>query len=141
MGVGHPEDLVAAMGLGVDLFDCVYPTRTGRFGSALVPEGRLNLKNARFLEDRRPLEEGCDCYTCQTFGRAYLAHLVRAGEMLGGDPPLPPQPAPPPPPHRGRPAGHPRGALRGLRPGVRQEALRPGGAPWFREALAAGGHG
>lgn len=84
MGVGHPEDLVAAMGLGVDLFDCVYPTRTGRFGSALVPEGRLNLKNARFLEDRRPLEEGCDCYTCQTFGRAYLAHLVRAGEMLGG---------------------------------------------------------
>jgi len=84
MGVGHPEDLVAAVALGVDLFDCVYPTRTGRFGSALVPEGRLNLKNARFLEDRGPLEEGCDCYACRTFSRAYLAHLVRAGEMLGG---------------------------------------------------------
>ncbi|WP_105316671.1 tRNA guanosine(34) transglycosylase Tgt [Thermus tenuipuniceus] len=84
MGVGHPEDLVAAMGLGVDLFDSVYPTRTGRFGSALVPEGRINLKNAQYLGDKRPLEEGCDCYTCQTFSRAYIAHLVRAGEMLGG---------------------------------------------------------
>ncbi|WP_022797507.1 tRNA guanosine(34) transglycosylase Tgt [Thermus islandicus] len=84
MGVGHPEDLVAAVALGVDLFDCVYPTRTGRFGSALVPEGRLNLKNARFLEDKGPLEEGCDCYACRTYSRAYLAHLVRAGEMLGG---------------------------------------------------------
>ncbi len=84
MGVGHPEDLVAAVALGVDLFDCVYPTRTGRFGSALVPEGRLNLKNARYLEDPNPLEEGCDCYACRSFSRAYIAHLVRAGEMLGG---------------------------------------------------------
>ncbi len=84
MGVGHPEDLVAAMGLGVDLFDSVYPTRTGRFGSALTPEGRINLKNAHFLEDPRPLEEGCDCYACQTYSRAYIAHLVRSGEMLGG---------------------------------------------------------
>ncbi|MCH1927247.1 tRNA-guanine transglycosylase, partial [Shewanella sp. C31] len=84
MGVGHPEDLVAAMGLGVDLFDSVYPTRRGRFGSAIPPVGRLTHKNARFLEDKRPLEEGCDCYTCQTYSRAYLAHLVRAGEMLGG---------------------------------------------------------
>ncbi len=83
MGVGYPEDLVAAVGLGVDLFDCVYPTRTARFGSALVPEGRLNLKNARHLEEKGPLEEGCDCYTCRTFSRAYLAHLVRSGEMLG----------------------------------------------------------
>jgi queuine tRNA-ribosyltransferase len=83
MGVGHPEDLVAAMGLGVDLFDCVYPTRTGRFGSALVPEGRLNLKNARHLEAKGPLEEGCDCYACQNFSRGYIAHLVRSGEMLG----------------------------------------------------------
>jgi queuine tRNA-ribosyltransferase len=83
MGVGHPEDLVAAMGLGVDLFDCVYPTRTGRFGSALVPEGRLNLKNARHLEEKGPLEEGCDCYACQNFSRGYIAHLVRSGEMLG----------------------------------------------------------
>ncbi|MER3425984.1 MAG: tRNA guanosine(34) transglycosylase Tgt [Thermus sp.] len=84
MGVGHPEDLVAAIGLGVDLFDCVYPTRTGRFGYALVPEGRLNLKSGRHLEEALPIDPGCDCYTCQTFSRAYLSHLVRAGEMLGG---------------------------------------------------------
>ncbi|AEB12512.1 tRNA guanosine(34) transglycosylase Tgt [Marinithermus hydrothermalis] len=83
MGVGHPEDLVAAVGLGVDLFDCVYPTRTGRFGYALVPEGRLNLNSARYKEDPRPLMEDCDCYACRTFSRAYLTHLVRAGEMLG----------------------------------------------------------
>ncbi len=83
MGVGHPEDLVAAVGLGVDLFDCVYPTRTGRFGYALVPEGRLNLNSARYKEDPRPLMEECDCYACRTFSRAYLTHLVRAGEMLG----------------------------------------------------------
>ncbi|RDI95116.1 tRNA guanosine(34) transglycosylase Tgt [Meiothermus sp. QL-1] len=82
MGVGHPEDLVAAVALGVDMFDCVYPTRTGRFGYALVPEGRLNLKLSRFLDDPRPLEPGCDCYACTQFSRAYLAHLVRAGELL-----------------------------------------------------------
>jgi len=140
MGVGHPEDLVAAMGLGVDLFDSVYPTRTGRFGSALVPEGRLNLKNARFLEDPRPLEEGCDCYACQTFSRAYIAHLVRAGEMLGGI----------------LLSLHNLRHLHRLTEGAR-EAIRRGdyGAfawafaerrfgkevpAWFREAMAAGGH-
>lgn len=140
MGVGHPEDLVAAMGLGVDLFDCVYPTRTGRFGSALVPEGRLNLKNARFLEDPRPLEENCDCYTCQTYSRAYIAHLVRAGEMLGGI----------------LLSLHNLRYLHRLTEGAK-EAIRRGdyGAfawafaerrfgkevpSWFREALAAGGH-
>lgn len=83
MGVGYPEDLVAAIGLGVDLFDSVYPTRTGRFGYALVPEGRLNLKSARHLEEKGPLDPECDCYTCQTFSRGYISHLVRAGEMLG----------------------------------------------------------
>ena len=83
MGVGYPEDLVAAIGLGVDLFDSVYPTRTGRFGYALVPEGRLNLKSARHLEEKGPLDPACDCYTCQTFSRGYISHLVRAGEMLG----------------------------------------------------------
>lgn len=83
MGVGHPEDLVASIGLGVDLFDCVYPTRTGRFGYALVDTGRLNLNGAAAREDLRALEPGCDCYACRTHTRAYLAHLVRAGEMLG----------------------------------------------------------
>ncbi len=83
MGVGHPEDLVAAVALGVDLFDCVYPTRTGRFGYALVEEGRLNLASARFKDDPRPLDETCDCFACRTYSRAYLSHLVRAGEMLG----------------------------------------------------------
>jgi len=141
MGVGHPEDLVAAMGLGVDLFDCVYPTRTGRFGSALVPEGRLNLKNARFLEDRRPLEEGCDCYTCQTFGRAYLAHLVRAGEMLGGILLSLHNLR-----HLHRLTEAARQAIREGRYGdfAREFARRRFGRevpPWFREALAAGGHG
>lgn len=83
MGVGHPEDLVAGVGLGVDMFDCVYPTRTGRFGYALIPQGRLNLKLTRHLDDAAPLEDGCDCYACQRFSRAYLSHLVRADEMLG----------------------------------------------------------
>ncbi|MGQ9692446.1 MAG: tRNA guanosine(34) transglycosylase Tgt, partial [Thermaceae bacterium] len=84
MGVGYPEDLVAAIGLGVDLFDSVYPTRTGRFGYALVPEGRLNLNSSRHLEETHPLDEECDCYACQTFSRGYISHLVRSGEMLGG---------------------------------------------------------
>ncbi len=83
MGVGHPEDLVAAVALGVDMFDCVYPTRTGRFGYALVDEGRLNLNSARYREDPHPLDEACDCLACRTHSRAYLTHLVRAGEMLG----------------------------------------------------------
>jgi len=80
MGVGHPEDLVAAVALGVDMFDCVYPTRTGRFG---YDEGRLNFNSARFKEDPRPIDETCDCLACRTHSRAYLTHLVRAGEMLG----------------------------------------------------------
>lgn len=83
MGVGHPEDLVASVALGVDMFDCVYPTRTGRFGYALLPEGRLNLKLTRHLDDPRPIDPECDCYACRHFSRAYLSHLVRAEEMLG----------------------------------------------------------
>ena len=83
MGVGHPEDLVAAVALGVDMFDCVYPTRTGRFGYALTDEGRLNFNAARFKEDPRPIDEACDCLACRTHSRAYLTHLVRSGEMLG----------------------------------------------------------
>lgn len=82
MGVGHPEDLVASVALGVDMFDCVYPTRTGRFGYALVPEGRLNLKLTRYLDDPRPIDPECNCYACTHYSRAYLCHLVRAEEML-----------------------------------------------------------
>jgi len=83
MGVGHPEDLVAGVALGVDMFDCVYPTRTGRFGYALVDSGRLNFSSARYKDDAGPIDPGCDCYACQNHSRAYVTHLVRAGEMLG----------------------------------------------------------
>ncbi len=83
MGVGHPEDLVAAIALGVDMFDCVYPTRTGRFGYALTDAGRLNLGSARHRDEAEPLDGDCDCYACQNHSRAYLSHLVRSGEMLG----------------------------------------------------------
>ena len=83
MGVGHPEDLVAAIGLGVDMFDCVYPTRTGRFGYALTDQGRLNFKSAAHKNQDRSIDPDCDCYACRTFSRAYLTHLVRSGEILG----------------------------------------------------------
>lgn len=84
MGVGTPEDFVAATRQGVDLFDCVTATRHGRNHEAFTREGRLKLRNARFAEDDRPLDERCGCYTCRTFSRAYLRHLSVAGEMLAG---------------------------------------------------------
>ncbi len=83
MGVGFPEDLVAAVERGVDLFDCVAPTRNGRNGSALTPDGPLNIRNAAFREDARPLDPACDCETCRTFSRGYLRHLFMADELLG----------------------------------------------------------
>ena len=83
LGVGAPEDLVAGVARGVDTFDCVLPTREARHGSAWTWEGRLNMKNARFADDSAPLDPTCDCYTCRTFGRAYLRHLVMANEILG----------------------------------------------------------
>lgn len=83
MGVGHPEDLVAGIALGVDMFDCVYPTRTGRFGYALTDDGRLNMNSSAPRQELRPIDQDCDCYACQQYTRAYLAHLVRAEEMLG----------------------------------------------------------
>ncbi|WP_198170683.1 tRNA guanosine(34) transglycosylase Tgt [Deinococcus arboris] len=83
MGVGHPEDLVAGIALGVDMFDCVYPTRTGRFGYALTDDGRLNLNASAPRQQLMPLDSECDCYACRQYTRAYLAHLVRAEEMLG----------------------------------------------------------
>ena len=83
MGVGFPEDLVAAVERGVDLFDCVAPTRNGRNGSAFTPEGTLNIQNAAFRTDGRSLDPTCDCETCTTYSRGYLRHLFAAGELLG----------------------------------------------------------
>src|SRR6202011_1911321 len=83
MGVGTPADLVEAIARGVDMFDCVLPTRIARNGSILTRGGRINLRNRRFIEDAGPPDEGCDCYTCQRFSRAYLRHLFMAGEILG----------------------------------------------------------
>jgi len=83
MGIGDPEGILEVIGAGVDMFDCVLPTRTARTGSALTWEGRLNLRNARFARDPEPLEESCDCPACRTFSRAYIRHLVNQGELLG----------------------------------------------------------
>jgi queuine tRNA-ribosyltransferase len=83
MGIGDPEGILEVIEAGVDMFDCVLPTRTARTGSALTWEGRLNLRNARYARDQGPLDEGCDCQTCATFTRAYLRHLVNQNELLG----------------------------------------------------------
>ncbi|HXI66139.1 MAG TPA: tRNA guanosine(34) transglycosylase Tgt [Gemmatimonadales bacterium] len=83
MGVGFPEDLVAAVERGVDLFDCVAPTRNGRNGSAFTPDGPVNIRNAEHRDDPRPLDETCDCEACTTFSRGYLRHLFVAEELLG----------------------------------------------------------
>jgi queuine tRNA-ribosyltransferase len=83
MGIGDPEGVVEVISRGVDMFDCVLPTRTARTGSALTREGRLNLRNARFARDGRPLEEGCACPACTRFSRAYIRHLVNQQEILG----------------------------------------------------------
>ncbi|GBF07008.1 queuine tRNA-ribosyltransferase [Deinococcus aerius] len=82
MGVGHPEDLIAGIALGVDMFDCVYPTRTGRFGYALTDDGRLNMNSSAPRTQLEPIDRECDCYACRHYTRAYLAHLIRAEEML-----------------------------------------------------------
>ncbi|HNK64129.1 MAG TPA: tRNA guanosine(34) transglycosylase Tgt, partial [Anaerolineales bacterium] len=84
MGVGTPEDLINGVLRGVDVFDCVLPTRLARHHSAFAPEGRLNLMNATFARDERPIDETCDCYTCTTFTRAYIRHLIVAKELLAG---------------------------------------------------------
>lgn len=83
MGLGRPEDLVAAIACGVDLFDCVVPTRHGRHGVAFTGTGRLHLKRARFRQDFEPLEADCDCPCCTRYSRAYLSHLLRINESLG----------------------------------------------------------
>ena len=83
MGVGFPEDLVAAVARGVDLFDCVAPTRNGRNGAAYTADGPVNIRNAAHRDDARPLDPTCDCETCTTFSRGYLRHLFVAEELLG----------------------------------------------------------
>jgi queuine tRNA-ribosyltransferase len=83
MGVGSPEDLVNGVARGVDIFDCVLPTRMARHGAALTRRGRLNMRNLEHAEDSAPLEAGCTCYTCTHFSRAYLRHLVKTDELLG----------------------------------------------------------
>ena len=83
MGVGRPEDIVAAVCAGIDMFDCVLPTRSGRNGQAFTSAGALNIRNARFADDPSPLDPSCPCPVCRGYGRAYLHHLVRAREILG----------------------------------------------------------
>lgn len=83
MGVGAPEDLIDGVARGVDMFDCVLPTRLGRNGAVFTPTGKLNLRNARLARDSRPIQEGCDCEACEGFSLAYLHHLFRCEELLG----------------------------------------------------------
>ncbi len=83
MGVGKPADIVGAVARGIDMFDCVLPTRSGRTGQAFTSGGAVNIRNARHREDPRPLEDGCACAACRGYARAYLHHLFRAKEMLG----------------------------------------------------------
>ncbi|MDR1580501.1 MAG: tRNA guanosine(34) transglycosylase Tgt [Synergistaceae bacterium] len=82
MGVGMPENLVEGVARGVDMFDCVLPSRNGRMGSLLTRHGRINIKNARFERDFTPIDDECDCYACRNFTKAYVRHLYRAGEIL-----------------------------------------------------------
>jgi queuine tRNA-ribosyltransferase len=84
MGVGTPEDLIEGVRRGVDIFDCVLPTRLARHNAAFSSEGRLNLMNSTFARDGRPIDDDCDCYTCRTFTRAYLRHLINTKELLAG---------------------------------------------------------
>ncbi|MCD8199115.1 MAG: tRNA guanosine(34) transglycosylase Tgt [Phascolarctobacterium sp.] len=83
MGVGTPDCIVEAVNLGVDMFDCVFPTRVARNGTAMTETGRLVVRNAEFAEDFLPVEEGCGCYTCHNYSRAYIRHLFKAEETLG----------------------------------------------------------
>ena len=84
MGVGTPEDLINGIARGVDIFDCVLPTRLARHHAAFSSTGRMNMMNATFSRDPRPIDESCDCYTCRTFTRAYIRHLIVAKELLAG---------------------------------------------------------
>jgi queuine tRNA-ribosyltransferase len=82
MGVGTPEDLIEAVSRGIDMFDCVLPTRNGRTGGAFTSRGKLNIRNAKFARDSEPLDDECPCSVCRRYSRAYLRHLYQTGEML-----------------------------------------------------------
>src|SRR6266571_3653876 len=82
LGIGSPEDLVIGVGLGMDMFDCALPTRVARHGGLFTPDGRVNIKSARFRTERGPVQEGCDCYTCRNYSAAYVHHLARSEEQL-----------------------------------------------------------
>ena len=84
MGVGDPVDLLEGIERGIDIFDCVLPTRIARHGQAFTREGKKNFNNAQYIKDLRPVEEGCDCYCCKNYSRAYVRHLITVGEALGG---------------------------------------------------------
>ena len=84
MGVGNPTTLVRAVREGVDMFDCVLPTRTGRMGTAFSSQGRMNMRNAKYAHDFGPLDPECTCPVCRNHSRAYIRHLVKQKEMLGG---------------------------------------------------------
>ena len=84
MGVGEPIDIIEGVIRGIDIFDCVLPTRIARHGQAFTRKGKINFHNARFKEDLTPVEEGCDCYTCKNYSKAYIRHLITTDEMLGG---------------------------------------------------------
>ncbi len=83
LGIGSPEDIFEGVARGIDIFDCVLPTRIARNGALFVRTGRLNIRNAQYADDAAPIEEGCHCYTCRRFSRAYLRHLIKAKEILG----------------------------------------------------------
>ena len=84
MGVGEPVDILEGVERGIDIFDCVIPTRIARHGQAFTRDGKVNFNNAKYKEDLNPVEEGCDCYCCKNFSRAYVRHLITVGESLGG---------------------------------------------------------
>ncbi|HPF82951.1 MAG TPA: tRNA guanosine(34) transglycosylase Tgt [Bacilli bacterium] len=84
MGVGDPVDIVEGVTRGIDMFDCVLPTRLARHGNAFTKYGKINIKNLKYKEDFNPIEEGCDCYTCKNYTKAYIRHLITANESLGG---------------------------------------------------------
>ena len=83
MGVGTPANILEGVERGIDFFDCVYPSRNGRHGHVYTDHGKLNLFNQKYEKDMRPIEEGCGCPACRTYSRAYIRHLLKAGEMLG----------------------------------------------------------
>ncbi|MBE6153300.1 MAG: tRNA guanosine(34) transglycosylase Tgt [Firmicutes bacterium] len=84
MGVGEPEDIIEGVIRGVDIFDCVLPTRLARHGNAFTRNGKINIRNSKFKEDFTPIEESCDCYTCRNYTKSYIRHLITSNEMLGG---------------------------------------------------------